>query len=161
MSSTIDADVTAGTMTSDQAAALKKELADVTSLLSQSAQTSSTAATSTTPSTSTSNQTNPLSQLSDADHKKVFSELQDVRKQLFAVSDAQGTDATSASAASGNNDAISNLFAQIDTDGNGTIDQSEFTQFLAQIGANALGYNMQGTANTASGSWLSSFQAMA
>lgn len=140
MSSAIDNAVQAGTMTSDQAATLKKELADVTQTLGQNTQ-----AASTTGSTAQNSQTNPLSQLSDADRKRIFGELQDVRQQLYSAMNPQGTSATSA--ASGNNNEIANLFSQIDTDHNGTIDQNEFTQFLAQIGANALGYNANATSN--------------
>lgn len=134
MGSAIDNAVTAGTMTSDQAAALKKELADVTQILGQATQAASTGTSS-----SQTGQTNPLSQLSDADRQKVFSELQDVRKQLHA---AMGP-------SSANNEA-GNLFSQIDTDGNGSISKDEFTQFLAQMGANILGYDQQGNTNAAS-----------
>lgn len=142
MGSAIDNAVTAGTMTSSQATTLKNELADITKMLSQA----STTATSTTSGTSTTGQTNQLSQLSDSDRKKVFSELQDVGKQLFAAN-TQASNATSGT--SGTNDAASQLFSQIDTDGNGSISQSELTQFLAQIGANALGYNQNGNASAA------------
>ena len=141
MSSAIDNAVQAGTMTSDQAATLKKELADVTQTLGQNTQ-----AASATGSTAQNSQTNPLSQLSDADRKRIFGELQDVRQQLYAATNPQGTTGA-ASSASGNNNAIANLFSQIDADHNGTIDQNEFTQFLAQIGANALGYNANATSN--------------
>jgi EF-hand domain len=143
MGSAIDSAVQAGTMTSAQATTLKSELSDITNTLGLASSTSTTATTSTTGSNS---QSNPLSQLSDADRKKVFSELQDVRKQLYAASNTQGANASSG--ASGGNDAVSKLFSMIDTDGNGSISQSEFTQFLAQIGANALGYNSNATSNT-------------
>ena len=146
MGSAIDNAEKAGTMTSDQAASLKKELADVTKTLSQ-ASTAATSTDTTASSTSQTSQSGALSQLSDADRKKVFSELQDVRKQLHAASDTQGASAASGVPNSG--DAVSQLFSQIDTNGNGTIDKSELTQFLAQIGANALGYNQQGNASAA------------
>ena len=152
MGSAIDSAVQAGTMTSDQAAALKKELADITQTLGQTTQAASTG-TANTGATTTTTQTNPLSQLSDSDRQKIFGELQDVRQQLFAVNNTQGTNATSATS---NSNAVNNLFSQIDADHNGTIDQNEFTQFLAQIGANALGYNQLGTANTASSSLTAS-----
>jgi hypothetical protein len=144
MGSAIDNAVTAGTMTSDQATTLKNELADITKMLSQA----STTATSATSGTSTTGQSNQLSQLSDDDRKKIFSELKDVRQQLFAASNPQAANATSGS--SGANNAVSQLFSQIDSDGNGSISQSEFTQFLAQIGANALGYNQNGSASSVS-----------
>jgi len=139
MSSAISNAVQAGTMSSSQATTLQNELKDITTTLSQTSQTS---ATSTTGSTST---TNPLSQLSDADRKKVFGELQDVRKQLSAVG---ATSSTSSTSSSSSTDAVNKLFAQIDTDSNGSIDQAEFTQFLAQVGASALGYNQQGTSSS-------------
>jgi EF-hand domain len=144
MTSAIDNAVTAGTMTSDQATTLKNELADITKMLSQA----STTAASATSGTSTTGQSNQLSQLSDADRKKIFSELKDVRQQLFGALNPQAANATSGT--SGANNAVSQLFSQIDTDGNGSISQSEFTQFLAQIGANALGYNQNGSASSVS-----------
>jgi polyhydroxyalkanoate synthesis regulator phasin len=134
MNSAIDNAVKAGTMTSDQAASLKNELADVTKTLSQASNSSSTSQTS---------QSGSLSQLSDADRKKVFSELQDVRKQLFATLNPQNANTSSTP------DAVSQLFSQIDTNGDGTVSKDEFTQFLAQIGANALGYNQNGNASSA------------
>jgi Ca2+-binding EF-hand superfamily protein len=133
-------------MTSDQATSLKSELADITKTLGLTSSSSTTASTGTTASTTGStSQSNPLSQLSDADRKKVFSELQDVRKQVFAAFSSQDADATSGTSSAG--DAVSNLFSKIDTDNNGAISKDEFTQFLAQIGANALGYNSNATSN--------------
>lgn len=157
MSSAISNAVQAGTLTSDQAASLNKELADITQTLSQASTsaTSIASGTSTTSASSTSSQSNPLSQLSEADRKKVFSELQDVRKQLFAAN----AQAASSTGATSSTNSVSQLFSQIDTNGNGSIDQAEFTQFLAQIGANALGYNQQGNASAAMMS--SSFSVMA
>jgi Ca2+-binding EF-hand superfamily protein len=155
MGSSIDNAVKAGTMTSDQATSLKNELADITKTLGQ---TSTASTTATTSSSGQSGQSNPLSQLSDADRKKVFSELQDVRKQLQA-SFAQGTDASSST--SGGSDAVSQLFSQIDTNNDGSISKDEMTQFLAQVGANALGYNQTGSASVSSSAatW-SSFSAI-
>jgi polyhydroxyalkanoate synthesis regulator phasin len=154
MGTAIDNAVKTGSMTSDQAASLKKELADITQIMNQNAQTTSAGSTGQT------SQSNSLSQLSDADRKKVFSELHDVRKQLFAASNTDG--ANGSSGASSGDDAVSTLFSQIDSDNNGSIDKSELTQFLAQIGANALGYNQRGTTNVSASamSW-STFSTMA
>ncbi len=113
MGSAIDSAVQAGTMTSAQATTLKSELSDITNTLGLASSTSTTATTSTTGSNS---QSNPLSQLSEADRKKVSNELPDVRKQLYAASNTQGANASSG--ASGGNDAVSKLFSMIDTDGN-------------------------------------------
>jgi len=143
MGSAIDNAVKNGTMTSDQAAALKKELADITQTLGQTTQAASSG-TSSTSATATTSQTNPLSQLSDADRQRVFSELQDVRKQLHAANNPQGANAASGVS---NGNAVNNLFSQIDTDNSGSISQNEFTQFLAQIGANVLGNNANATSN--------------
>ena len=153
MGSAIDNAVKTGAMTSDQATSLKKELADITSTLG-----SASSATSSTSSGGQSGQSNPLSALSDSDRKKVFSELQDVRKQLYATN-AQSASANSS--ASSGNDAVSQLFSQIDTNNDGAISKDEMTQFLAQIGANALGYNQTGSASvsSSSASW-SSFSAI-
>jgi chromosome segregation ATPase len=141
MGTAIDNAVSAGTMTGDQATTLKKELADITKTLA-SAQTSSASTTAQT------GKTNPLSQLSDDDRKKIFSELQDVRKQLKAAS-------SQASSAGSGNDAVSKLFSQIDTDGNGSISSGEFKEFLANVGATALGYTQNGTASATSGNIFS------
>jgi hypothetical protein len=158
MGSAIDKAVSAGTMTSDQASALKKELADITQTLSQNAAPSGTA--TGTSGTGATTSSNPLSQLSDADRKKVFGELQDVRKQIHAAFSSQNTSA--ASGATNNTDAVTNLFSKIDTNGDGSIDKNEFTQFLAQIGANALGYDLNGNANANSSALTgSTFSAMA
>jgi len=146
MGSAIESALQAGTMSGDQAASLKKELADVTQILSQNTQTAGS--TATTSSSGATSQSSPLSQLSDADRKKMFGELQDVRKQLHAISGTQGTSA--ASGMSNNSDAVSQLFSQIDSNNDGNIDKSEMTQFLANIGANALGYTSQGNASSAS-----------
>ena len=136
MGSAIDSAVQAGTMTADQATSLKKELADVTQTLGQSSTSASTASTSTT---GLSGQSNPLSQLSDEDRKKVFSELQDVRKQLHAAN------SQAASGSSSGSNAVGNLFSQIDSNGDGSISKDEFMQFLAQVGANSIGYNANAT----------------
>lgn len=156
LGSAIDNAVKAGTMTSDQATTLKKELADITTILGQATQAAGNGTTNTS-ATATTTQTNPLAQLSDADKQKIFGELRDVRQQLYAANNPQGTGA--ASGASSNNNAIANLFSEIDTDHNGTIDQNEFTRFLAQIGANALGYNANATSNIQAAS--SAFSAIA
>ncbi len=148
MSSAISRAVQAGTMTSDQATTLQNELANITGILGLSS-TAATSSTSTTSSSAaaTTGQSNPLAQLSPSQRKLVFSELQDVRKQLYAAN-TQSANATSAAASS---NAVNSLFAQIDTNGNGSIDQSEFTSFLAQIGANSLVYNQQGNSSSVSG----------
>jgi hypothetical protein len=152
----IDSAVKAGTMTSDQATSLKSELADITKTLglnSTAGTTSSTGATANASATGSSSQSNPLSQLSDTDRKKVFGELQDVRKQVFAAFSALDVDANTGSSSAG--DAATKLFSMLDTDKNGAISKDEFTQFLAQIGANALGYNSNATSNAPSWSGFS------
>ena len=37
------------------------------------------------------------------------------------------------------------MFSQIDSNGDGSISKDEFTQFLAQLGANSIGYNSNAT----------------
>jgi hypothetical protein len=146
----IDSAVKAGTMTSDQATSLKSELADITKTLGLNSTAGTTANASATGSKS---QSNPLSQLSDADRKKVFGELQDVRKQVFAAFSALDVDANTGSSSAG--DAVTKLFSMLDTDKNGAISKDELTQFLAQIGANALGYNSNATSNAPNSSSFS------
>ena len=146
MGTAIDKAVSNGKLSSDQATAMKKELADITQTL-QKGQTPNTGASDQT------GRTNPLSQLSDSDRKKIFSELQDVRKQLHSALNPQSANATSV--ISGSNDAVSALFSNIDADKNGAISKDEFTQFLAQVGATALGYNQQGNTSSLNGSTFS------
>ena len=56
-------------------------------------------------------QTSRLSQLSDADRKKVFSELQDVRKALHSAFSTQDASAVSGTQGTGGTDAVSQLFS--------------------------------------------------
>ena len=106
MESAIENAVKAGKLTDDQATAMKKELDDVTQTLAQN-QAVATSQTSATGQTGTTSQTSAISQLSDDDKKKIFGELQDVRKQLHAAMASQGT----ASAASG--DQINQMFSSM------------------------------------------------
>jgi len=122
MGSAIDSAVQAGTMTADQANVLEKGTCRRHADIRPGIDSASTANTS---STGQSGQSNPLSQLSDADRKKVFSELQDVRKQLHAANPQ-----TASGSSSGSN-SVGNLFSQIDSNGDGSISKDEFTQFLA------------------------------
>ena len=131
MGSAIDNAVAAGTMTSDQATTLKSENSRTFRKHWVLHQAPARPRAQAQPGRS---QSNPLSQLSDADRKKVFSELQDVRKQLHAAN-------PQANSSSGGGNAASSLFSAIDSNGDGSISPSEFTQFLAQLGANALGHN--------------------
>jgi polyhydroxyalkanoate synthesis regulator phasin len=91
MSSAIDTAVKAGQLTSDQATAMKKELADVTQTLSGASTTSTSAQAGSTTSQ------NPLSQLSSADRQKVMKELHDVGKELYQATRPQGAASAQAS----------------------------------------------------------------
>lgn len=153
LSSAINNAVNSGQLTSDQATSMEKELNDITQTLASATQSSSTSTTS--QSGSSTNQSG-LSQLSDSDRKKVMQELQDVRKQLFQALNPQA--AGSASATS-NSDQINSLFSAMDTNGDGTIDKSELTNYINQIENSSQGaadafigslYNPQGGATTAS-----------
>jgi hypothetical protein len=135
MSSAIDSAVQAGSMTSDQASALKKELADVTQTLSQAQSTAAGA-------TGATSQTGTMSQLSPADRKKVMGELQDVRKQLHAAYNPQASNAASASGSSAMGNLQNDLFAAIDTNGDGSISQSEFSTFLKNLSSDQSGQNI-------------------
>ncbi len=108
MESAIDSAVTNGLLTTDQATALKKELDDVKQKLSQT-------------------QGGSISQLSEADRKKIREELQDVRDQILsAVNNQQGS-----SSASGNSP--TDLFSKIDANGDGKIDKNELLSFVDSL----------------------------
>ncbi len=92
MTSAIDNAVKAGQLTSDQATAMKKELADVTQTLTQANSTGSTSSQSGAPTSQ-----NPLSQLSSADRQKVMKELHDVGKALYQATRAQGASVSAGS----------------------------------------------------------------
>ena len=124
MEDAIDKAVKAGKLTDDQAAAMKKELDDVKQVLS-SAQPGG------------SNQSNPVAQLSDDDRKKIFSELSDVRKKLYAALNPDGSDQAVS------NNTLNNLFAAIDSNNDGSISKDEFADFLKNLAQNG-GYNVQG-----------------
>jgi polyhydroxyalkanoate synthesis regulator phasin len=134
MNTAIDNAVKAGKLTNDQATAMKKELDDVKQTLSQNQ-------------TSGSSQTGASTQLSADDRKKVFGELQDVRKQLHTAMAPQGT------AAGATGDQIDKLFASMDTDGNGSVSKQEFEAFMSSLSQG--GYTAQGTSSGSSSSGLS------
>jgi len=123
MESAIDNAVSAGKLTNDQAAAMKTELDDAKQTLGQNQ-------------TSGSNQTGSMAQLSDDDRKKVFNDIQDVRKQLHTAIAPQG----SSSQASGAQ--MNQLFVSMDGDGNGSISKDEFEAFMNNL---AQTYTAKGT----------------
>ena len=133
MNTAIDNAVKAGKLTNDQATAMKKELDDVKQTLSQSQ-------------TSGSSQTG-ASTLSADDRKKVFGELQDVRKQLHTATAPQGT------AAGATGDQIDKLFSSMDADANGSVSKEEFEAFMSSLPQG--GYTAQGTPSGSSSSGLS------
>ncbi len=118
-----------------------------------SAQGSSSTSSST--SGSSTNQ-NALSQLSDADKKKVLDELHDVRKQLFGALNPQNAGSASPTSSS---DQVNSLFSAMDSNGDGTIDKSELANYINQLENSQQGatdmligsfYNQQGGAAAAS-----------
>ena len=132
MGTAIDDAVKAGKLTDDQATTMKKELDDVTQALAKN-QAATTGQTGATTSAST---------LSADDRKKLFGELQDVRKQLHAATAPQGT------APGASSDQANQLFASMDADGNGSISKDEFASFMTSL-AQKGGYNAQGQSATA------------
>jgi Ca2+-binding EF-hand superfamily protein len=153
MSSAIDDAQKAGKLTNDQAASMKKELDDITKMLSQN-QTGSTSQSASTNQANSTSQTGSVSQLSADDRKKIRSEMHDVEKQLFAALNPQQSTATAANPT----DQVNNLFKAMDSNGDGTIDKNELTSsntHRAQNGQNgsdpfSSGYNQQGSQVSAS-----------
>jgi len=125
MSTAIDNAVKAGKLTDDQAAAMKKKLDDVKQTIGQNQSNSSGQSS--------------ISQLSDADKKKVFGELQDVRKELHsAMGSQQGASAGATS------DQINQMFTSMDSNGDGNVSKDEFASFLNTL-AQKGSYNAQGS----------------
>jgi hypothetical protein len=149
--------VKAGTLTTDQATALQNELNDVTQTLT-AAQTAASSQTATTGAASTATSANPLSQLSDDDKKKIFSELQDVRSQLQAANGVTSGTPAGGTTPTATSTQINQLFNAIDTDGNGSISESEFSAFLNNV-AQSGGYDQSAaptsSATAAAGSTMS------
>ena len=110
MESLIDQAVKDGKLTDDQATAMKKQLDDIKTTLAN-------AKTSGTP-------------LTEDQRKEVRQEMQDIGKQLFsAINPPQNTPVAAPTSSA-------NLFAKLDTNGNGTIDQNEFSAFMDQLKSN-------------------------
>jgi hypothetical protein len=151
MSSAIDNAVKAGTLTGDQATAMKSELADITNTLSQAQASASTAQT-------TSTSQSGLSQLSATDRQKVMKELHDVRKELFQATNSEASNSTGGTQGT---DQINSLFGAMDTNGDGSVSKTELSNYISQL-ANSnqsatdllIGsmYNPQGTLSLSSSS---------
>ena len=144
MSSAIDQAVKAGSLSSDQAASMKNELADISKTLSQS-QSNSTS------------QTGATSQLSAQDRKKVMSELHDVGKQLYQAMNPQSTGTTAAQSSN----QLDSLFSAIDANSDGKIDKGEMADYINKLADSSQGaqdlfigsmYNPQGGLNPVSSS---------
>jgi polyhydroxyalkanoate synthesis regulator phasin len=106
LGSAIDDAVKAGKLTDDQATQMKKELDSITATLNKS-------------------QTSSGAQPTSDDLQKIRTEFQDVRKQLFDALHPQVATSTSSG--------IENLFKQMDANGNGVIDQNEFSTFISEL----------------------------
>ena len=104
MESAIDNAVKTGKLTDDQATQMKEELNSITDTLKQG-------------------QSSSGAQLTSEDLQKIRTEFQDVRKQLFDALNPQG----SASISNGIGDA---LFKKMDANGDGAVDQNEFSTFI-------------------------------
>ena len=108
LQSTIDIAVKAGKLTDDQATQMKKKLDFIAQTLNKS-------------------QTGSGAQLPSDDLRKVKTELQAVRKQLFDALNPQGT----ASFTTGG--AGYNLFKTMDGNRNGAIGRNEFATFISTL----------------------------
>jgi hypothetical protein len=106
MESTIDDAVKAGKLIDDQASQMKKKLDSITQTLQQGQSSSGT-------------------QLTSDQLQQIRTEFQDVRKQLFDALNPQGTTATS--------NGIDSLFKTIDANGDGVVDQNEFSTFISTL----------------------------
>ena len=98
MGSAIDKAVTAGTMTSAQATTLKNELSNITTTLSQASSASATAIPAQPVSPA-----NPIRfrRSRNSTRKKIMSELQDVRKQLYSANKQSSNENSGEAATSG------------------------------------------------------------
>lgn len=130
MQTAIDSAVQDGKLTQDQASEMKKKLDDISSKIGQ---------------------TDGKTQLSDDDKKAIRDEMQSVRKELFSVLHPQG-----AQGVQSNN--LSDLFSSLDKNGDGKVDQSEFSALINNPGFqntfNAGGYNAKGNLSDSSQSTI-------
>jgi polyhydroxyalkanoate synthesis regulator phasin len=128
MESLIDQAVKDGKLTDDQATQMKKQLDDIKTTLAN-------AKTSGTP-------------LTDDQRKQIRQDMQSIGKQLFsAINPPQNAPAAASTASA-------NLFSKIDANGDGNIDQNEFSAFMDQLKNNPqslvdafspTAYNQQGS----------------
>ena len=118
MRSAIDDAVTSGILSGDQAIQMKKELADITKILTHNSHKQN----------GSNNRTGSTKELSANDREQIRSDLQELGKQVFAALNAQGATRVPAAAARGAQD--DGLFSAIDTNRNGRIGRDELASYV-------------------------------
>jgi hypothetical protein len=120
MGSAVDDAVTSGTLSGDQAIQMKKELDDITKILSHNSHKQN----------GSNNQAGSSTQLPANDREKIRSHLQDLEKQLFAALNPQGATDVHAAAARRASGEVNDLFKAMDTNRDGKIGRDELTSYV-------------------------------
>ena len=121
MESAVDDAVTSGTLSGDQAKEMKKELDDITKILTHNSHKQN----------GSNSQTESSTQLPANDREKIRSHLHDLEKQLFAALNPQGaTDVTAAAARRAKVEVNGDLFKAMDTNRDGKIGRDELTSYV-------------------------------
>ena len=120
MESAVDDAVTSGTLSGDQAIQMKKELDDITKILSHHSHKQN----------GSHNQTESSSHLPANDREKIRLHLQDLEKQLSAALNPQGATAVLAAAARRASVEANDLFKEMDTNRDGKIGRDELTSYV-------------------------------
>ena len=121
MESAVDDAVRSGTLSGDQAIQMKKELDDITKILTHHSHKQN----------GSNNQAGSSTQLPANDREKIRSHLQDLAKQLFAALNPQGaTDVDAAAARRAKVEVNEDLFKAMDTNRDGKIGRDELTSYV-------------------------------
>ena len=121
MESAVDDAVASGTLSGDQAIQMKKELDDITKILSHNSHKQN----------GSNNRAGSSTQLPANDREKIRSHLQDLEKQLFAALNPQGaTDVPAAAARRAKVEVDDDLFKAMDTNRDGKIGRDELTSYV-------------------------------
>ena len=120
LESAVDDAVTSGTLSGDQAIQMKKELDDITKILSHNSHKQN----------GSNNQTGSSTQLPANDREKIRSHLQDLEKQLSSALNPQGATDVPAAAARRARAEVDDLFKAMDTNRDGKIGRDELTSYV-------------------------------
>ena len=120
MESAVDDAVKSGTISGDQAIQMKKELDDITKILSHNSHKQN----------GSNNQSESSTQLPADDREKIRLHLKDIEKQLSAALNPQGATEAPAAAARRASVEANDLFKEMDINRDGKIGRDELTSYV-------------------------------